>query len=134
MDLEQIGREEGQITGRRVLEGEPGAPVVETSFQTQGEVLGVAIGNMGTFTSRRRSDGTLLGHGQGLLTTPDGQNVPWEASGIGRIERDGSVVYQAAILVEPSATKLDPLAKTPLLVEFKASPEGNVVATGRRQV
>ncbi len=134
MEIEEIGQETGQLTVRRVLEGEPGAPVVESSFQTQGEVLGVAVKNMGTFTGRRRADGSLLGKGQGILMTPDGQSVPWEGTGIGNVAQDGSVTYQAAILIEPSATKLDELSKTPLLVEFTTSPEGQVEAVARRQV
>lgn len=133
MEIEDIGHETGQITGRRVVEGEAGAPLVEASFETQGEVLGVAIMNMGTFTSRQRADGSLFGDGQGLLQGPSGQSAPWQGSGIGQRAPDGTIVYQAAIFVEPSATKLDELAKTPLLVEFKVAPDGEVNAVARRR-
>lgn len=70
---EKLGEGSGQITGRRVLPSDNGAPKVEISIQQTGKLLGVNVVDMATFVSAVRPDGTLFGDGQGVLMGEGGE-------------------------------------------------------------
>ncbi|MEZ0066997.1 hypothetical protein ABIA32_003010 [Streptacidiphilus sp. MAP12-20] len=96
-----IGEEQGQITVQRVLPSEHGLPpAVESTFQASGTLLGVTISDMGTYTGQLRPDGTLLGHGQGILMSPDGASAAWEGLGVGHFTAEGSIAWRGSIVYQ----------------------------------
>ena len=90
---EKIGEARGQVTGRRVL----GGASVETSFATEGTILGVPMQDMGTYTSEMRDDGTLIGEGNGIVMGANGEMATWSGAGVGRFNEDGSLSFRGAI-------------------------------------
>ena len=94
---DKLGRGTGKVTGRRILDNDAGAPKVETSFEGSGKLLGVDTKEHGTYTSVARADGTLFGHGQGILMGKGGEMATWTGSGVGTLRKDGGVSYRGAI-------------------------------------
>jgi len=86
----QIGEEAGQVTGTRVLPNEGAGPKVEMSIQQSGILLGADVGEMCTFVSVIRPDGTLFADGQGVATTDDGEMAAWQGQGVGRFTGHGT--------------------------------------------
>jgi hypothetical protein len=64
---DKIGGAAGKVTSQRVLPNPSGGPKMETSFQSNGTLLGTDITETGTYWSIVRPDGTLYGEGQGVV-------------------------------------------------------------------
>lgn len=77
----EIGHEEGQIIGRRVLEE---VPKIENTFNAEGSFRGIDTNDLGTYWTTVRPGGVLYGEGQGVLVSTDGQMATWTAQGLGR--------------------------------------------------
>src|SRR3989304_891071 len=74
-----IGEFKGTTTGVRVLpDGQ-----VETSEQGSGNVLGIAATMLATAVSTPMPNAVLMGEGNALVTTKDGEVVMIKKSGIG---------------------------------------------------
>jgi len=80
---EMISETKGKRLVRRVLSVDP--PTAEVSFEDSGQVLGVAITGMGTYTSIVSADGTIHGDGQGMNMTADGEGAHVDRNGRGEI-------------------------------------------------
>ena len=72
---ELLYEETGNVSGVRVLPPEEGAVVLEVSLQASGRIQGVEHASLWTYTSTTRTDGSIFGHGRGVLTTADGDVV-----------------------------------------------------------
>jgi len=92
MLAEQIGETKGKRLVRRVISIDP--PTAEVSFEDIGQMLGVPTTGMGTYTSVVRPDGSILGQGQGLSTTEDGEAFTWTGTGVGKFGPGGAVSYR----------------------------------------
>src|SRR5438128_1162788 len=92
---EKIGEETTKTTGRRVLNVE-GAPVVETSAQGTGTLLGVQYHTMVTYTGKLQADGTLMGEGLGVLMGKAGESATFTAKGVGKFTPTGGVSWRGA--------------------------------------
>src|SRR3954451_21222384 len=68
---ELISETKGKRLVRRVISIDP--PTAEVSFEDKGQIMGVATTGMGSYTSVVRSDGSILGHGQGMSLTDEGE-------------------------------------------------------------
>ena len=80
---ELLGENTGKRIVRRVLGTNP--PKVEVSFEDSGTMLGVATNGFGTYTSVVRADGSILGDGQGIMSTADGELIVVDGLGTGEI-------------------------------------------------
>jgi hypothetical protein len=81
---DKLGEASGKITGVRVLPTEGGKIKVEVSFQGSGKLMGVDIGDVGTYWQSIREGGVLHGEGHVLMTTADGGIADWMGFGVGR--------------------------------------------------
>jgi len=125
---EKIGEGSGKVTTRRVLPNPGGGINVETSFMSKGFLLGTEIRENGTYTATQRPDGTLLGSGQGLSISTEGDMVTWVGQGIGTIHKNGSVSYRGALFYQTNSPKWARLNTIAGVFEYEVDSEGNTKA------
>jgi hypothetical protein len=122
----QIGETKGKRLVRRVLSVNP--PTAEVSFEDSGQMLGINVTGMGTYTSVVRPDGSILGQGQGLSMTDDGESVTWTGSGLGKFGPGGSVSYRGMLFYQTTSTKLAALNNTCAAFEYEVDSSGQTTA------
>lgn len=122
----QIGETKGKRLVRRVLSVDP--PTAEVSFEDSGKILGHNTTGMGTYTSTVRPDGSILGHGQGMSTTDDGEAVTWTGTGLGKFGPGGSVSYRGMLFMQTTSTKLAALNNACAAFEYDVDPSGQTVS------
>ncbi len=122
---EKIGEGSGKVTTRRVLPSDSGGIHVETTFASNGFLLGTAIKENGTYTALQRADGTLFGSGQGLIISTDGDMTSWVGQGVGTINKGGSVSYRGAVFYQTTSPKWTRLNKIAGVFEYEVDSEGN---------
>ena len=125
----QIGTVKGKRLVRRVLSINP--PTAEVSFKDSGEIVGIHVTGMGTYTSAVRPDGSILGTGQGMSLTDDGEALTWTGHGIGKFGPGGSVSYRGMLFLQNTSKnpKLAALNNTCAAFEYEVDPAGNTVST-----
>lgn len=122
---EKIGEGAGRVTNRRVLSTPGRPPKMETSFESQGTLLGVEVNETGTYWSVFRPDGSLYGEGQGILMGKGGEMATWKGGGVGTIKSDGGASYRGAIYYASSSPKWAHLSGVAAIFEFDVDAEGN---------
>jgi hypothetical protein len=122
----QIGETQGKRLVRRVLSVNP--PTAEVSFEDSGKILGHNTTGMGTYTSTVRPDGSILGQGQGMSTTDDGEAVTWTGTGLGKFGPGGSVSYRGMLFFQTTSTKLGALNNSCAAFEYDVDPSGQTVS------
>ena len=125
---DKIGEEMGKVTVRRVLPCQGAGPTVETSFQAEGSILGLAHRTIGTYTSTLRPDGYLIGSGQGVVMNAEGGAASWVGQGVGTLGKDGSVRYRGAIFYQTASPKWARLNGVAAVFEYDVDPQGNTKA------
>jgi hypothetical protein len=123
----QIGTIKGKQIVRRVLSVNP--PTTEVSFEDTGEVYGVHVTGMGTYTSIIRPDGSLIGNGQGISLTDTGEPITWTGTGIGRFGPEGSISYRGMLFLQTQSTPLAELHNACAAFEYEVDPAGNITST-----
>lgn len=127
---EELGQEIGQVIGTRVLPAENSGPRVEVSFQANGRMLDTDMTDMGTYESVVRADGTLEGHGQGMLMTPEGESVAWVGHGVGQFTGHGSAVsWRGSLFYQTTSPRLARLNRIVGMFEYETDESGKT--TGR---
>ena len=121
---ELLGEEKGKVTTRRVLKSH-GPHRVEITFQTEGTIAGVAMRDIGTYTSQIRPGGFLYGHGQGIIRTKDGDMISWVGEGTGRFTPAGGVSYRGAVYYETASQKLSRLNGLAVVYEHETDASDN---------
>jgi hypothetical protein len=124
---ENLGQESGKVTSRRVLSVD-GAPAVEISFEAEGSILGVKHRTLGTYASSLRPDGTVLGHGQGVVMGAGGEMASWKGSGVGVFDGKGGIDFRGAIFYQSSASAWTRLNKVAAVFEYRENPDGSTQA------
>ena len=119
---ELLGENTGKRIVRRVLGTNP--PKVEVSFEDSGTMLGVATNGFGTYTSVVRADGSILGDGQGIMSTADGELIEWTGSGQGKFGPGGSISYRGILYFQTASQKLARLNSAPGVFEYETDPDG----------
>lgn len=123
---EQIGETKGRRLVRRVTSIDP--PTAEVSFEDTGQMLGIPTTGMGTYTSVIRPDGSILGQGQGLDMTQDGEAITWSGTGIGKFGPGGSVSYRGMLFFQTASQKLARLNNVCGAFEYDVDASGNTTA------
>ncbi|MFD1072606.1 hypothetical protein ACFQ29_05060 [Longispora fulva] len=124
-----MGEEFGQTTGTRVLRSvNGGPPTLEISFQASGTLLDAPAMDMGTYTAELRPNGTILGHGQGVVSTPDGDMLTWTAFGVGQ-QANGVTQYRGSVVYETGASRFARLNGLCCAFEYEVDDSGKT--TGR---
>ena len=124
---DKIGQESGKVISQRVLANPGGGPKMETSFRATGSLFGVKETVTGTYTAVVRPDGVLYGEGNGIVMGAKGEMATWIGSGVGTIEKNGSVSYRGAIYYQSSSSKWTRLNKVAAVFEYEVDAEGNTV-------
>lgn len=122
---DKLGEEKGKVIVRRVLSSEASGPVVETSFQAEGSILGVAHRDTGTYTAVVRPDRSLFGSGQGIVLNAEGGVATWVGQGVGTISKDGNISYRGAIFYQTTSPRWARLNGVAAVFEYEVDPEGN---------
>lgn len=115
--------EEGEwkMSGIRVLDDKR----TEVSFNEAGRIMGVEFSGVATIITTGRSDGSLYGEGQAILTTSDGETVTWKGIGIGIPKGKGMAIsWRGAKVYQTSSQKLGKLNSMPLVFEGEADENG----------
>ena len=120
---ELIEETRGKRIVRRVLSTDP--VNVEVTFEGAGKLLGMDVGEMGTYTSQVRPDGLVYGEGQGVLISSSGDIVSWKGSGIGSLGAGGAVSYRGAIYYSTTSPKLTRLNAVAGVFEYDVDAQGN---------
>ena len=123
---ELIYQGSGKRIVRRILSTEP--VKVEVTFEGGGKILGVEAMEIGTYTSRIRSDGTIYGEGEGVLMSPAGDQITWKGAGVGTFRERGAVSYRGAIYYQTASPKLSRLNTVAGVFEFESDENGNTQA------
>ena len=108
-----------------MLMSTPRAPSMETSFQSEGRLLGVDTRGYGTYVGKMRPDGTIYGEGQGVVMGMGGQGATWVGTGVGTIKEDGGVKYRGAIYYSTAAEEWAMLNTVAGVYEYETDAEGN---------
>lgn len=122
----QIGETKGKRLVRRVLSVNPAT--AEVSFEDSGLLLGIKTTGMGTYTSTIRADGSILGTGQGMNMTDEGEAVTWTGTGLGKFGPGGSVSYRGMLFLQTTSQKLASLNNTCAAFEYDVDPSGQTVS------
>ena len=122
----QLGETKGKRLVRRVISVNP--PTAEVSFEDSGQLLGIPTTGMGTYTSVVRPDGSILGHGQGMSLTDDGEAITWTGSGLGKFGPGGSVSYRGMLFLQTTSTKLASINNACAAFEYDVDPSGNTTS------
>jgi len=122
----QISETKGKRIVRRVLSTEP--PTVEVSFEDSGMVLGIPTTGLGTYTSVGSADGSMIGQGQGMVMTQEGEAVTWTGTGIGKFGAGGSVSYRGMLFFRTTSQKLAQLNNACGAFEYDVDASGNTVS------
>jgi len=120
---ELIGESKGKRIVRRVVSVDP--PTAEVSFEESGQMLGFPSTGMGTYTSVVSADGSILGQGQGMNTTNEGEAVVWTATGSGKFGPGGSVSYRGMLFYKTTSQKLARLNNACGAFEFEVGADGS---------
>ena len=122
----QISETKGKRLVRRVLSVDP--PTAEVSFEDTGQVLGVPVNGMGTYTSIVRPDGSIYGTGQGMNMTQDGEAITWTGTGVGHFGPGGSVSYRGMLFFRTTSQKLAQLNNSCGAFEYDVDPTGSTIS------
>jgi hypothetical protein len=125
---EKIGEESGKVTSQRVLPSPSGSPKMETSFQANTILLGVAATDTGTYQSVVRPDGTLYGEGQGITMSKEGDLATWIGQGVGTIKKDGATSYRGGVYYQSSSARWSRLNSVAAIFEYEVDAQGNTRA------
>ena len=123
---EKIGEFQGHVTSRRVLPSNGGGPVVETTAEFEGPLLGVPSTNIVTYESEVRPDGSLFGEGQGVSMSAQGDMGSWSGQGVGRFTEAGGVSFRGSIFYHMASGSWERLSGTATVFEWEIDGEGNV--------
>jgi hypothetical protein len=123
---EMIGETTGKRLVRRVLSTDP--PTVEVSFEDSGQLVGVPVTGLGTYTSTVRPDGSIFGHGQGISATSDGEGATWTGTGIGHFGPGGAVSYRGMLFYTTTSQKLARLNNVCAAFEYEVDGAGATVS------
>jgi len=123
---DQLGETKGKRIVRRVLSVDP--VTAEVSFEDSGQMLGVPVTGLGTYTSTIRPDGSIYGEGQGLMITEDGEGITWTGTGMGSFGPGGSISYRGMLYYRTSSQKLARLNNASGAFEYNVDGAGNTVS------
>jgi hypothetical protein len=128
---ELIGEGSGRIESIRVLPdrslSSSGPPELEVSFQGTGELLGLAVTVVGTYSQIILPGGSLYGEGRTLFVTEDGETLSWKGFGVGRsIGRGSAASFGVAGAFLATSPRLARLSNVATVAEYVIDEERNL--------
>ena len=126
---EKICEYTGKITSRRVLANPGGGPKMEASQELTGKLLGVETAETSTYWSVMRPDGTLIGEGQGVAMSQQGDVATWVGQGVGTMGKAGAVSFRGAVFYHSTSPRWARLNSVAAIFEYEVDAEGNSRST-----
>ena len=123
---DKIGETKGKRLVRRVVSIDP--PTAEVSFEDSGTIFGVSTTGIGSYTSVIRPDGSILGQGQGLIMTPDGEGVTWTGTGLGKFGAAGAISYRGMLFFQTTSQNLARLNNMCGAFEYEVDASGSTIS------
>jgi len=97
--------------------------ITEQQYFENGLLNGVEnVTNNQTYLNTRISDGLLLGRGNGIIETMDGQNITWVSSDIGRLIDNQWVFYGVTLFNNTQSDSLSVLNNSIALSKSASGP------------
>ena len=120
--------ETGTVTGIRILSTDASGTKAEICLQSTGTIRGVAETTLWTYTQLTRSDGSIYGSGQGVMTTQDGDVVHLTGHGSSQAAAPGGTTNFRIMLHPHSAsTKYSDLNGIGLVGNYDIGADGSTV-------
>jgi hypothetical protein len=120
--------ETAQITGIRILSTDASGTKVEVSLQTTGTIRGVDENTLWTYTTLTRPDGSIIGEGQGVMTTKDGDVISLTGHGSSKTPPlGGTTNFRTMLYAYTTSAKYSDLNSIGLAGEYDVSPDGSAV-------
>ena len=126
-----LGEKIGEFQAKasvKVLPAHGSIPMMETSAEGTGSILGVNATVMATYSTEVRPDGTLYGEcpNQGVIMTQEGETATFTAAGAGKFTgQGGGVSFRGAVYFQTSSLKLARLNGTAVIFEWDVDGDGN---------
>jgi hypothetical protein len=118
---EVVGEARGKVAGLRALENGK----IEVTLQGTGKILGVDIGDVTSFWSEMRPNGTAYGEGHSIHMGSDGM-AEWKGSGIGKQTGPGAWKYSyGGAFKKATSPKWATLLEVYTIGEYEADANGN---------
>ncbi len=125
---DKIGELTGQVIGTRVLPGDDYRYVkMEVTVRQTGQVYGVNVTDMGTYTIYERVPGQVYGEGQGFTGAEGGEGAIWNGHGIGKVTGNMAMSIRYSIAYQAGANgNLSRLKDCLIVGEHEVSEDGKV--------
>lgn len=125
---EKLGEMTGRVIGTRVLPGDDYRYVkMEVTVQQTGQVCGVNVTDIGTYTVFERVPGQLYAQGQGILETPQGEGAIWNGHAVSKPTGVGMAMsVRFSIAIQAGTTgALARLREVLVIGEHEVDDDGN---------
>jgi hypothetical protein len=100
---EQLGELKGKVIARRVVDVSDEGPSIEVSVSREGQLKGVEVTDLVTYTGTRGSDGTIHAHGKGVIMTKDGSEMAsFTGQMAGNFTSHSELTYRGAFVFKRS--------------------------------
>jgi hypothetical protein len=120
----EIGHEEGQTVGFRVLPDEGKGQWVEVSQRGKGKLFGLDSTNLITYRFMMNPDGSLRGEGQGIHSLSDGSMSAWSATATGTQKSpSGPQAWKVTLHFRNPTGKYTEFATRPVLADFDVAAD-----------
>jgi hypothetical protein len=123
---DKLGGITGSITFQRVIRDDDGEMKLETSFRATGTLLGVDVGDVGTYVTVVRADGTQYSEGRGIMTTNDGRRATWTGHGLGRSDDRGGAGHRGSLCFQTMPDDWARLSGVLVLLEYGVAADGTI--------
>ncbi len=123
-----ILEETGTVTGIRVVSNDASGTKIEVCLRTTGTIRGVAESTLWTYWQLIRPDGSIYGHGDGVLTTQAGDVLQLTGHGSGQAPSPGDPTkFRTMLHVHTVAAKYVDLNSIGLVGNYEVTADGNAV-------
>ena len=126
---DKLGNVTGKVVLRRVLAVGPSLTRTESTQRGAGTLLGVDYGEMSTYESELRPDGTLFGSGQGIYMGRGGEMATWIGQGVGSLTKGGGVSFRGAIYIYSTSPAWQRLNAVASVYEYEVDADDNYKGT-----
>jgi hypothetical protein len=119
-----IGDVQGQTIGTRVLPDTGHGPCMEITDRGTGTLYGVQVTSTVTYLGTMRPNGTIVGDGNGIVMTEDGEAATFRGAGVGTFTRPGAMRWRGSLFYETQSGKLAALNGIAVAFEYDVDESG----------
>jgi hypothetical protein len=121
------------MLGKLVSEGKwkvvgmtvPDNKTMEVSFQEFGKIYGLEYSGLATIISRARTDGTMYGRGEAMLTNKEGEPLIWNGVAVGQSKGATAISWRGCKIFETLSPKQEDLNKVAVVFEGDVDENGD---------